>query len=105
MHTVIRTYTGIGAGEVIDFIVANKREVTKVMQAVNGLVSLSVIKTEAGGFTVTVAKNEKASAAITAVAREWVVKHAGHLKAKPPVVTGGKVLVSISEKAAPKPKA
>jgi hypothetical protein len=40
---------------------------------------------------VTVSKTEKASEAITAAAREWVMANAKTLKAKPPKVMGGKV--------------
>lgn len=91
MHTVIRTYSGKGAGETIDLIIASKKDIKKIMHAVKGFISYSIIKTETGGFTITVSKNEKASDAITAAAREWVVAHAGHLKAKAPKIAGGKV--------------
>ena len=95
MHTVVRTYSGNGAAETIDLIIAKKRDVKKIMHAVKGFVDYSVVKTEDGGFTVTVSKNEKASEAITAAAREWVLANASHLKAKAPKVMGGKVVLSV----------
>jgi len=91
MHTVIRTYTGKGAAETVDLIIANKREVRKIMHAVKGFVDYSLIKTEDGGFSVTVSKNEKASEAITAAAREWLLAR----KAKAPKVMAGKVSLSV----------
>jgi hypothetical protein len=90
MHTVVRTYSGNGAVETIDLIIAHKRDVKKMMHGIKGFVSYSVIKTEDGGFTVTVSKNEKSAEAITAAAREWVLANAAHLKAKAPKVVGGK---------------
>ena len=96
MHTVIRTYSGKGAVETIDLIIASKRDIKKLIHSIKGFVSYSIVKTETGGFTVTVAKNEKSADAITAAAREWVVANAAHLKAKPPVVVGGKVSLSIA---------
>ena len=96
MHTVIRTYTGKGAAETVDLIIANKREVRKIMHAVKGFVDYSLIKTEDGGFSVTVSKTEKASEAITAAAREWVLANAAHLKAKAPKVMGGKVSLNVA---------
>jgi len=105
MHTVIRSYSGAGAGELIDLIIASKSDVKKMMHSVKGFVSYSVVKTEDGGFTVTVAKTDKAAEAITASAREWVLSNAKHIKAKAPKINGGKVSLSISEKPAPKAKA
>ena len=96
MHTVVRTYSGNGAAETIDLVIAHKCDVKKLMQSVKGFVAYTAIKTEDGGFTVTVSKTEKASEAITAKAREWVVANAKHLKAKPAKVMGGKVSMSIA---------
>ena len=95
MHTVIRTYSGKGAVETIDLIISSKKDIKKLMRSVKGFVDYSVVKTEDGGFSVTVSKNEKASEAITAAAREWVAANAAHLKAKPPKVLGGKVAMNI----------
>ena len=95
MHTVVRTYSGKGAAETIDLIIANKKDVKKLMHSVKGFIDYSVVKTEDGGFSVTVSKTEKASEAITAAALEWVMAHAKTLKAKPPKVMGGKVGLNI----------
>lgn len=97
MHTVIRTYSGKGAVETIDLIIASKKDIKKIMRSVKGFISYSVIKTETGGFSVTVSKNEKASDAITQAAREWVLANAGHLKAKPPKIVGGVVALHIDD--------
>lgn len=97
MHTVIRTYSGQDAVETIDLIIASKKDVKKLMRGVKGFIDYSVIKTERGGFTVTVAKNEKASEAITTAAREWIAAHAGELKPKAPKIMGGEVALHIED--------
>ena len=104
MFTVVRSYSGAGASDILDFILAHKRDVKAMMHGIKGFVGYSIIKTEEGGFTVSVAKTEKAADAITAAAREWVAANAKHIKAKPPKVAGGKVLLSLGEKPAPKAK-
>lgn len=96
MHTVIRTYSGKGAVETIDLIIAKKRDIKKLMHSVKGFVDYSVVRTEDGGFTITVSKTEKASDAITAAAREWVLAHAADLKAKAPKIMGGKISLKVA---------
>ncbi len=95
MHTVVRTYSGKGATETIDLVISSKKDIKKLTRSVKGFIEYSVVRTEDGGFTITVSKNTKASDAITAIAKEWVLEHAAHLKAKPPEVMGGKVGLSI----------
>ena len=95
MHTVVRIYSGKGAGKTIDLVMASKKDIKKIMHSVKGFVDYSVVKTEDGGFTVTVSRNEKASEAITAAAREWLLANAAHLKANPPKVMSGKVGLSM----------
>ena len=50
MHTVVRIYSGKGAAETIDLIIANKKDVKKLMHSVKGFIDYSVVKTEDGGF-------------------------------------------------------
>lgn len=91
MHIVVRTYSGKGAAETIDLVIASKKDIKKLMRSVRGFIEYSAVRTEDGGFTITVSKNSKASDAITAIAKKWVLEHAAHLKAKPPTAVGGKV--------------
>lgn len=96
MHIVVRTYSGKGAAETIDLVIARKKDIKKLMRSIKGFVDYSVVKTEDGGFTVTVSKTEKAAAAITDAARNWVLNNAADLKADPPKIVGGKVQLSVS---------
>jgi len=96
MHTVVRIYSGKGAAETVDAIISSKRSVKALMHSVKGFVDYSIIKTEDGGFSITVCKTEKASEAITALAREWVMAHAAQFRSKPPRIMGGKVGLSVT---------
>lgn len=95
MYTVVRTYSGKGAVETIELIIDHKRDIKKIMRSVKGFINYTIVKTETGGFTVTLSKNEKSADAITKAAREWVEENAAHLDAKPPLVMGGKVAINI----------
>ena len=93
---VVRTYSGKGAAETIGLVIASKKDIKKLMRSVKVFVDYSVVKTEDGGFTVTVSKTEKAAATTTAVARDWILKNTSKLKADPPKAAGGEVYLSIS---------
>lgn len=96
MHTVVRTYSGKGAAELIDLIIGNKAAIDALMKSVSGFVSYSVVNTGDGGFTVTVSQSEADSNEITAKARDWVAKNAAHIGANPPAVMGGSVAMQIA---------
>jgi hypothetical protein len=95
MHTVVRTYSSKGAAETIDLMIKSKKDIKKLMRSIRGFVEYYAVRTEDGGFTITISKNKKASEAITAAAKEWVLANAADLKAKPPEVMGGKVGLNI----------
>ena len=92
----VRTYSGKGAAETIGLVIASKKDIKKLMRSVKVFVDYSVVKTEDGGFTVTVSKTEKAAATTTAVARDWILENTSKLKADPPKAAGGEVDLSIS---------
>lgn len=96
MHTVVRIYSGKGAAETVDKIISSKKSVKALMHSVKGFVDYSIVKTDDGGFSITVCKTEKASDAITALAREWVLAHASQFKSKPPRIMRGKVGLSVA---------
>ncbi len=89
------TYSGKRAAETNDLIIARKRDLKRLMHTVKGFADYSVVKTEDGGFTITVSRSEKASDAITAAARNWVAANAARLKARPPKVMGGKINLNV----------
>jgi hypothetical protein len=58
MHAVIRTYTGSGATELFDRIVAARDEVQSLIQGVQGFVSYTLVRTGDGGVTITVCQDK-----------------------------------------------
>jgi len=50
MHAVVRTYSGKGTKELFDVLEKNKADVDKLMRAVKGFVSYSLVRTAGGGF-------------------------------------------------------
>ena len=54
MHAVVRTYSGKGAKELMDVLEKNKAEVERLIRAVQGFVSFSLVRTASGGCSVSV---------------------------------------------------
>jgi hypothetical protein len=54
MHAAVRTYSGKGAKELFDVLEKKKAEVEKVLRGIKGFVSYSLVRTDSGGFTVSV---------------------------------------------------
>ena len=95
MHAMIRSYSGPGAKELFDTILAKKAEVEKELKGVAGLVSYTLIQTADGGHSVTVCQDKKGADESARVAREWIQKNAPGVKANPPAVSEGTVGVHI----------
>ena len=95
MHAVIRSYTGTGAKELFDVLEAKKAEVEKVIRAVKGFVSYSLIRTTDGGVSVTVCQDKSGADESIQVAREWVQKNASSVRANPPSVSEGPTILHL----------
>jgi hypothetical protein len=54
MHAVVRTYSGKGAKELMDVLERNNAEVERLIRAVQGFVSFSLVRTASGGFSISV---------------------------------------------------
>ena len=96
MHAVVRSYSGSGASELFDLIEQRQAEVEPIIRSVAGFVSWSAIRTNDGGFTVTVCQDKAGTDESSKVARDWVVENASDLGASPPDVSEGPVLVHVS---------
>jgi hypothetical protein len=95
MHAVIRTYSGKGAKELIDVLEKNKADVEKLIRAVKGFVSYSMVRTAGGGFTVSVNQDKAGTDENIRVARDWVSKNAGHTGAAAPTIAEGTVILQL----------
>jgi hypothetical protein len=96
MHAVVRTYSGKGANELMDVLEKNKVEVERLIRAVDGFVSFSLVRTASGGFSVSVFRDKAGTEESVRVAREWIAKNAASLGAAPPAVSEGTVILHVN---------
>ena len=78
MHAVVRTYTGKGAKQLMDVLERNNAEVERLIRAVQGFVSFSLVRTASGGFSVSVFQDKAGTDESVRVAREWIAKNAAN---------------------------
>ena len=95
MHAVTRTYSGKGAKELFDILEKNKAEVERLIRAVKGFVSYSLVRTASGGFSVSVFQDKTGTDESSRVARDWVAKNAGKSGVGAPTVSEGTVIVQL----------
>lgn len=95
MHAVTRTYSGPGATELFDRIVASD-EVEGLLRGVEGFVSYTLFRTDDGGVTVTVCQDKAGTDESVRVARDWVAAHTSDLDVGAPTVTEGTVLMILT---------
>jgi hypothetical protein len=96
MHAVVRTYSGAGAKELFDVLEERKADVQSTLQKVAGMVSYTLIRLGDGGMSVTVCADKAGTDESLKVAREWIAKNASGVKASPPDVKEGTVIVQFS---------
>ena len=95
MHGVVRTYSGKGAKELMDVLERNNAEVERLIRAVQGFVSFSLVRTASGGFSVSVFQDKAGTDESVRVAREWIAKNAANLGATPPAISEGTVILQV----------
>jgi hypothetical protein len=95
MHAVVRTYSGQGAKELLDVLEKNKTTIEQLIRGIEGFVSFSLVRTNDGGFTVSVFQDKTGTDESIRVAREWITKNAGTIGAAPPKVVEGSVILQV----------
>lgn len=95
MHAVVRTYSGKGGKELMDVLEKNKAEVEKLIRAVKGFVSYSLVRTADGAFSVSVFQDKAGTDESVRVARDWIAKNAGKTGVKAPTITEGTVVLQL----------
>ena len=81
MHAVMRTYSGTGAKELFEILEKNKGEVERLIRAVKGFVSYSLVLTASGGFSVSIYQDKTGKEESIRVARDWIAKNAASTSA------------------------
>jgi hypothetical protein len=89
MYTVVRSYFGKGAKELFDVLEKNKADVEKTIRSVKGFVSYSLVRSEDGGFSVTVCDDKAGTDESLEKARDWIAKNAPGTGVAAPKVSDG----------------
>jgi hypothetical protein len=95
MHAVIRTYSGKGAKELFDVLDKSKADVEKIIRAVKGFVSYSLVRTAGGGFSVSVYQDKAGAEESVRVARDWITKNAGNTGVAAPTISEGTIILQL----------
>lgn len=96
MHAVIRTYAGAGAKELFDLLEARKSEIDALMRPIEGFASYLLVRTGAGGTTVTVCESKVGTDESIVRAKQWIASNASDLGAPEPEVSEGEVIAHLS---------
>lgn len=95
MHAVVRTYSGAGASQLFDVLEEKKADIDATLRKVPGLQSYTLLRNGDGGMSVTVCTDKAGADESLKVAREWIQKNAADVRANPPVVSEGSVIIQI----------
>ncbi|MEJ2375911.1 MAG: hypothetical protein P8Y71_11000 [Pseudolabrys sp.] len=95
MHAVLRSYSGQGAKQLFDVLEANKAEIERLVRGIGGFVGFNLVRTDAGGFTVSIFRDKAGCDESVRVAREWIAKNGGNTGAAPPAVSEGAVVLDV----------
>jgi hypothetical protein len=91
VHAVIRHYKG--NSQLFDELERRTDEIQQVVRGVPGFVSYFLVRTEGGGFSVSVYEDEAGTGESTRVAADWVRHNLPQLTVSPPeVIQGGVIL-------------
>ena len=95
MYTIVRSYFGNGAKELFDVVEKNKADVEKIMRSVKGFVSYALVRSEGGGFSVTVCNDKAGTDESLEKARDWIAKNAAGIGMAAPKVSEGSIVVDL----------
>ncbi|WP_448616753.1 hypothetical protein [Modestobacter sp. URMC 112] len=93
MHAVIRHYKG--NSQLFDELERRTDEVEQVIRGVSGFVSYFLVRTEDGGFSVSVFEDRTGTDESTRVAGDWVRQNLPQLTVDPPAVIDGRVILQL----------
>ena len=72
-----------------DLLEKNQADVEKTMRSVKGLVSYTLVRSEDGGFSVTVCNDKAGADESVEKARDWIAKNAAGTGVAPPTISEG----------------
>jgi heme-degrading monooxygenase HmoA len=95
MYAMARTYSGKGAKELVDVLEERRADVEKTLRGVSGMVSYTLVRTNDGGFSVSVWKDKPSIDEVQKLAAQWIKDNASHVKASAPTVNEGSVILQL----------
>ena len=96
MHAVLRQYSGPGAAQLFDSLEERASEIEGIIRDIPGLVSYTLVRTTAGGLSITVCKDKAGADESSRRAAEWVKEN---LAAAPPAlaIAEGKTILQLTK--------
>jgi hypothetical protein len=91
MHATVRRYTG--SPELVDALVANEREVLRILSEIDGFRAYHLVRTGDGAISISVYDDEDGADASNAAARAWITENLPDLSVGAPEVVGGQVVI------------
>ena len=81
-----------------DVVEKNKAGVEKLMRSVKGFVSYAVVRSEDGGFTVTVCNDKAGADESVEKARDWIAKNAAGIGVAAPKISEGSNILDLKQR-------
>ena len=78
-----------------DVLDKNKADVENTMRSVKGLVSYTLVRSEDGGFSVTVCNDKPGTDESLEKARDWIAKNAAGIGVAAPKVSEGSIVFDL----------
>ncbi len=96
MQAVIRKFSGKGAKELFDLLETRKDEVEELMRSIQGFVGYTLVRSDDGGFSMTVCEGKSGTEESMRKAMDWIAKNAGNMSVGAPEVSEGSVLIHLN---------
>jgi hypothetical protein len=94
MHVTVRNYSGSGASELFDVIVANEDTVRSLITEIDGFHAYYLVRTGDGGFTISVFDDAAGGEESSRRAAGWIRENAADVSAAPPQISSGEAAIS-----------
>jgi hypothetical protein len=90
-----KAQNNLWTSSLMDVLEKSKAEVERLIRAVQGFVSFSLVRIASGGFSVSVFQDKAGTDESVRVAREWIAKNAANLGTAPPAISEGTVILHV----------
>lgn len=100
MDVVIRIYSGKDSNALFSLLENNKSGIEEMMRSIKGFESYTLARStnEDGGVSVTVCQDKAGTDESVRLAKDWISKNSGDVRASPPTVLAGSVIIHASRR-------